>query len=321
MSGLKEQIQISVDNTRSDAVADNADKSFERNERNAEVEHGLNETSENADALSSKNATKKSGDAWRYVAVCIISLIFILPLVAMLSVALRPPITVEGASFPYVQNFIEAWTATNFARQFFNSLVMALTVTFGQIITSLMAGYAFARIEFYGRSFLLMLVLSTIIIPFQILVIPVFIMLTKFGWINSYAALIVPSLANAFGIFLFAQFFKTIPVELEEAAYLDGASRWTILWRIMLPLARPAAATLFLFTFIAEWNDLFKPLIFTSTNNMRTVQLGLTVFQEQFKVEYNLLMAAVVFVTIPSVLIFFLGQKQFIKGIATTGLK
>jgi len=255
-----------------------------------------------------------------HVAAIAVAVIFILPLVAMVIVSLRAPVDGTGGGL-YWQNYAEAWRATNFGRQFFNSLVMSLGVTAGQIITSLMAGYAFARMKFFGRDALLIIVLSTLIIPFQVLVIPVFIMLTKFGWVNTYYALIVPSLANAFGIFLFTQFFKTIPVELEEAAYLDGASRWTILWRIMVPLARPAIATLFLFTFIAEWNDLFKPLVFTSTNNMRTVQLGLTVFQEQFKVEYNLLMAAVVFVTIPSVLIFFLGQNQFIKGIATTGLK
>jgi multiple sugar transport system permease protein len=175
--------------------------------------------------------------------------------------------------------------------------------------------------QFVGKNMLFLLLLATLIIPFQILVIPVFIILVKLAWINTYWALVVPSLANAFGIFLFTQFFKTIPYELEEAAYIDGASRWTVLWRILVPLARPAITTLFLFTFIAEWNDLFKPLVFTSTKSMRTVQLGLTVFQEQFKVDYALLMAAVVFVTLPSVLLFFLGQKQFIKGIATSGFK
>jgi len=271
---------------------------------------------------SSAGTTRFDGIA-AHVAAFAVALVFILPLVAMLVVSLHAPVEATGGASRglYWQNYVEAWRATNFGRQFFNSLVMSLGVTGGQIITSLMAGYAFARMKFFGRDALLLVTLATMIIPFQVLVIPVFIMLTKFGWVNTYYALIVPSLANAFGIFLFTQFFKTIPVELEEAAYLDGASRWTILWRIMVPLARPAIATLFLFTFIAEWNDLFKPLVFTSTNNMRTVQLGLTVFQEQFKVEYNLLMAAVVFVTIPSVLLFFIGQKQFIKGIATTGLK
>ena len=255
-----------------------------------------------------------------------IALLFVLPLLLMLATSLRAPgEAAQGVVFfpsgLHFENYAQAWRATNFGRQFVNSLAVALCVTLGQIVTSLMAGYAFARMEFFGKKILFVVVLATIILPFQILVIPVFVVLAKLGWVNSYWALIVPSLANAFGIFLFTQFFRTIPYELEEAATLDGASRWTILWKVIVPLARPAVATLFMFTFIAEWNELFKPLVFTSTKSMRTVQLGLTVFQEQFKVEYTLLMAAVVFVTIPSVLLFFLGQKQFIKGIATTGLK
>ncbi len=262
----------------------------------------------------------------RLAATVLVCVFFVLPLVLMLLTSLKTPSEAAlGASLLpsslHFENYAQAWRSTNFGRQFVNSLVVALAVTFGQILTSLLAGYAFARMDFFGRRALFMLVLGTIILPFQILVIPVFVVLAKLGWINSFAALIVPSLANGFGIFLFAQFFETIPYELEEAAYLDGASRWTVLWRIIVPLSRPAVATLFMFTFIAEWNDLFKPLVFTSTRGMRTVQLGLTVFQEQFKVEYSLLMAAVVFVTIPSVVLFFLGQKQFIKGIATSGLK
>ncbi len=271
-------------------------------------------------------ASENSKTAARYAVIALITFVFVLPLVAMLTTSLRDPAR-AAAGFSlwpdgfHWRNYVDAWRATNFPRQFANSLIMSLGVTAGQIITSLMAGYAFARMEFFGRKALFLILLSTIIIPFQILVIPVFIILVKLAWINTYWALIAPSLANAFGIFLFAQFFKTIPYELEEAAYIDGASRWTVLWRILVPLSRPAITTLFLFTFIAEWNDLFKPLVFTSTKSMRTVQLGLTVFQEQFKVDYALLMAAVVFVTLPSVLLFFLGQKQFIKGIATSGFK
>ena len=262
-----------------------------------------------------------------YALVVLVTLIFVLPLAEMALTSLRDPAAAAaGGSSLWAggfrwQNYVEAWQATNFPRQFINSLIVALSVTLGQIITSLMAGYAFARMRFFGKQAIFLVLLATIIIPFQILVIPVFIILVNLSWLNTYWALIVPSLANAFGIFLFTQFFKTIPYELEEAAYLDGASRWTVLWKLLVPLSRPAIATLFLFTFIAEWNDLFKPLVFTSTKNMRTVQLGLTVFQEQFKVEYTLLMAAVVFVTVPSVLLFFIGQKQFIKGIANTGFK
>lgn len=258
------------------------------------------------------------------IATLVVAALFVAPLCSILVVSLQPPGATLVSWWPtslHWENYRQAWQATNFPRQFLNSLVVALTVTLGQIVTSLMAGYAFARLEFFGSRTLFLVLLSTMIVPFQVLVIPVFLVLTKLGWVNTYWALIVPSLANAFGIFLFTQFFRTIPHEVEEAAYLDGASRWQVLWSVLVPLARPAVATLFMFTFIAEWNDLFKPLVFTSTKNMRTVQLGLTVFQEQFKVDYTLLMAAVVFVTVPSVVLFFVGQKQFVKGIATTGLK
>ncbi|MCC6742884.1 MAG: carbohydrate ABC transporter permease [Acidobacteria bacterium] len=262
----------------------------------------------------------------RFAASLLIAALFALPLWVVLVTSLDDPAGLGFSTWLIpsrlrFENYVEAWHATNFPRQFVNSLVVALAVTAGQVLTSLMAGYAFARIRFIGRDVILMALLSTIIVPFQVLVIPVFVILAKLSWINTYWALIVPSLANAFGIFLFAQFFRTIPYELEEAAYVDGATRWRVLWQIMVPLARPAIATLFLFTFIAEWNELFKPLVFTSTKDMRTVQLGLSVFQEQFRVDYVHLMAAVVFTTVPSVLLFLLGQKHFVKGIATTGLK
>lgn len=263
---------------------------------------------------------------WKYVVAVGCSAVFLAPMWIVLVTSLDDPGAMRsGASLlPSTlryENYVEAWRSTNFLRQFLNSLFVALAVTAGQIVTSLMAGYAFARIRFAGRDLILMIVLSTIIVPFHVLVIPLFVLLTKLSWINTYWALIVPSLANAFGIFLFAQFFRTIPLELEEAAFVDGASRWRVLWQILVPLSRPAIATLFLFTFVAEWNELFKPLVFTSTNDMRTVQLGLTVFQEQFRVDYSRLMAAVVFTTLPTLLLFLVGQKQFVRGIATTGLR
>jgi multiple sugar transport system permease protein len=165
------------------------------------------------------------------------------------------------------------------------------------------------------------MVLATLVIPFQFLVIPVFLVLKWGHLINTYGALILPTAASGFGIFLMRQFFLTIPIELEEAATLDGATRLQVLWQIMLPLARPALVTLFLFTFIGEWNDLFKPLVFTTRPELRTVQLVLAEFQEQFTNDWSLLMAAVVIATVPVVLLFLLGQRQFIRGIAATGIK
>jgi multiple sugar transport system permease protein len=167
----------------------------------------------------------------------------------------------------------------------------------------------------------LLVILATLVIPFQLLVIPIFLVLRWGHLVNTYGALILPTAANGFGIFLLRQYFQSIPVELEEAAMLDGANRLQVLWRIMLPLARPALVTLFLFTFIGEWNDLFKPLVFTTRPELRTVQLALSQFQEQYTNDWPLLMAAVAIATLPIVLLFLIGQRQFIRGIASTGVK
>jgi multiple sugar transport system permease protein len=219
------------------------------------------------------------------------------------------------------QNYQNAWSKGNFLVAFANSALVAIAVTGFQMITSALAGYALARLRFRGRRAILLIVLATLVIPFQMLVIPIFLVLKWGHLINTYAALILPTAVNGFSIFLMTQYFQTIPVELEESAAIDGANRLQILWRVMLPLARPALVTLFLFTFIGEWNDLFKPLVFTTRPELRTVQLALAEFQEQFTNSWSLMMAAVVIATVPVVLLFLLGQRQFIRGIATTGIK
>ncbi|MBE9014614.1 carbohydrate ABC transporter permease [Chroococcidiopsidales cyanobacterium LEGE 13417] len=218
-------------------------------------------------------------------------------------------------------NYQQAWQRANFLLAFANSTLVALAVTGIQIVTSALAGYALARLKFRGRQALLLVVLATLVIPFQLLVIPIFLVLKWGHLINTYGALILPTAVNGFGIFLLRQYFQTIPIELEEAAAIDGANRLQILWRVMLPLSRPALVTLFLFTFIGEWNDLFKPLVFTTRPELRTVQLALAEFQEQFTNNWSLMMAAVAIATLPVILIFLIGQKQFIQGIATTGIK
>jgi multiple sugar transport system permease protein len=215
----------------------------------------------------------------------------------------------------------EAWQRGHLLRAFANSTLVAIAVTVCQIITSSLAGYALARFRFRGRQAILLLVLATLVIPFQILVVPIFLVLKSGHLINSYGALILPTAANGFGIFLMRQFFQSVPIELEEAAAIDGANRVQILWRVMLPLARPALVTLFLFTFIGEWNDLFKPLVFTTRPELQTVQLALAEFQEQFTNNWTLMMAAVVITSIPVIVLFLVAQKQFIRGIAATGVK
>jgi multiple sugar transport system permease protein len=253
------------------------------------------------------------------------AVVVLLPLVIVFLTSLAPAkATASGSIFPKaptLANYQEAWQRGNFLLAFANSTFVALSVTGFQIITSALAGYALARLKFRGRQAILLIVLATLVIPFQILVVPIFLVLKWGHLVNTYGALILPTAANGFGIFLLRQYFLTIPVELEEAAALDGANRWQILLSVMLPLSRPALVTLFLFTFIAEWNDLFKPLIFTTRPELRTVQLALAEFQEQFTNNWSLLMAAVVIATVPVVVLFLAGQRQFIQGIATTGIK
>ncbi|NCC52187.1 MAG: carbohydrate ABC transporter permease, partial [Spartobacteria bacterium] len=178
----------------------------------------------------------------KYLLLIVLGVLFILPLVWIFLTSLKSEVEVRTATGFLPQqwlwkNYIDAWRSTNFGRQFLNSMIMAFGVTFGQIFTSALAGYAFARLRFTGRNTMFAIVLATMIIPYQLLVLPIFIMFSQIGWIDTYAALIVPSIANGFGIFLFKQHFETIPVSLEEAAKIDGATRWQTLWRVMLPLA------------------------------------------------------------------------------------
>jgi multiple sugar transport system permease protein len=248
------------------------------------------------------------------------------PLGVVFLTSFAPPGTIPNQLFSSsrewsFQSYQAAWQQGHFLLAFANSTLVALAVTACQVITSTLAGYALARLRFRGRQVLLLLILATLVIPFQLLVIPIFLVLKWGHLINTYGALILPTAANGFGIFLLRQYFQSIPIELEEAAALDGANRLQILWEVLLPLARPALTTLFLFTFIGEWNDLFKPLVFTTRPELQTVQLALAQFQEQFTNDWPLLMAAVAIATLPVVLLFLIGQRQFIRGIAATGIK
>lgn len=278
--------------------------------------------------MPKRSPNQPSSQFWEplsLVLLCLGAAIVLLPLLVVFLTSFAPPganltLSIFPAN-PTPANYQEAWGRGNFLLAFANSTLVAIAVTAFQIITSAIAGYALARLTFPGRQAVLLIVLATLVIPFQLLVIPIFLVLTWGHLLNTYWALILPTAANGFGIFLLRQFFLTIPVELEEAAAIDGANRLQILWRVMLPLSRPALVTLFLFTFIAEWNDLFKPLVFTTRPELRTVQLALAEFQEQFTNNWPLLMAAVVIATLPVVLLFLLGQRQFIRGIATTGIK
>lgn len=218
-------------------------------------------------------------------------------------------------------NYVKAFTAAPFGRYYFNSLVVAFAVTMGQLITCSMAAFAFARLRFKGRDILFYIFLGTMMIPYNVTMIPSFMVLYWLGWIDSYYALIVPGLASAFGTFLLRQFFITIPRELEEAAYIDGASRFQVLRRIIVPLAKPALATLAIFTFMGVFNDFIWALIVINSEQMQTVQLGLAIFRDRYLTEWDLLMAGSVTAVLPILIVFFFAQKYFIKGITLSGLK
>jgi multiple sugar transport system permease protein len=221
----------------------------------------------------------------------------------------------------HFENYARAFQAAPFGRYYLNSLFVALTVTFGQLITCSMAAYAFARLKFYGRDVIFYIFLGTMMIPGQVTMIPSFMVLYWLGWVDSYKALIIPGLASAFGTFLLRQFFMTIPRELEEAAYIDGCSRWRVLTRIILPLSKPALATLAIFTFMGVFNDFLWALIVVNSEELRTVQLGLAIFRDRYLTEWDLLMAGSVTAIVPILIVFFFAQKYFIQGITLSGLK
>jgi multiple sugar transport system permease protein len=224
-------------------------------------------------------------------------------------------------SVVHFDNYKKVFEAAPFGRYYLNSILVALLVTLGQLITCSMAAYAFARMKFWGRNVLFFIFLGTMMVPYNVTMIPSFMVLYWLGWVDSYQALIVPGLASAFGVFLLRQFFITIPKELEEAAVIDGASKLTILRKIIVPLSKPALATLAIFTFMGVFNDFIWALIVINSENMRTVQLGLAIFRDRYLTQWDLLMAGSVTAVLPILIVFFFAQKYFIKGITLSGLK
>lgn len=213
------------------------------------------------------------------------------------------------------------WEQLPFLLLVFNTIVFAGITTVLTLLFDSMCAYALARIDFPGRTIAFWLVLITLMVPFQVTLIPVFVELFHFDWLNTYQGLIIPRATSAFGIFLFRQFFVSIPKELDEAARIDGASHFRIYAQIILPLAKPAIATVAVLNFTALWNDLLWPLVVTSTAEMRTLPAGLALFGGQHVTDHAVLMAGAVISLLPIAIAFFLAQRYFVAGVATTGLK
>lgn len=260
-----------------------------------------------------------------HVALGIISLA---PIFLMISTSLKP----AGEEFtfppelipkePVWHNFVAAVTAAPFALYLFNTLVIFVGAIVGALLTANMAAYAFARLCFPGRDFLFVVVIATIMLPTAVTLIPQFIEFRTVNWINTPLPLIAPTWfgGGAFSIFLLRQFFLSIPRELDEAAIIDGANHWWILWRIMVPLSKPAIATIIIFSFVLHWNEFMGPLIYLQDANKQTLSLGLYTFVGQYSTSWNLLMAASVLMLIPVLIVFLIAQRYFVEGLHFTGL-
>ncbi|HUF99127.1 MAG TPA: carbohydrate ABC transporter permease [Ilumatobacter sp.] len=221
------------------------------------------------------------------------------------------------------ENFSDVWTDKELGRSLSNTVLVTFAVVIGQIVTSILGGYAFARIDFKGRNGLFMLYLGSVMVPFVVLIIPLFQLMLQFGWLDNLSALIIPFAFTAYGTFLMRQFFVGIPKEIEEAALLDNASRSKILWRIMVPLARPAIATLATFGFLYAWNSFFWPLVIINSGNPegRVLSLTLSTLGGRSSTDINLVFAGAVIAMTPPILVFLFAQRYFVENSASSGLK
>jgi multiple sugar transport system permease protein len=263
-----------------------------------------------------------------YLLLSLVALFFLIPLYWMFSTALKnqqqtfaiPP---EWIPTPAQWgNFGDVFTEVPFARFFVNTAFLVVMNIVGQLFAVTLVAYGFARLRFPGRSILFLLMLSTLMIPYQVTLVPRFILFSKLGMVNSYAPLILPAFTGSpFLIFLVRQYMMSIPYDLDEAAYIDGATRFQVLRHVILPLTRPALVLVTVFTFIDVWNDFLQPLIYLNNPEMFTVSLGLSFFQGARETNWNLLMAASVLAMMPPLVLFMFAQRQLIGGISIEGLK
>lgn len=275
-----------------------------------------------------KNSTRKRiGKILRYIIVIIISVLMVLPFIWMISSSLKAESQIFG--FPikwipetfYWSNYKDVWTKIPFHLYYLNTLKIAISTTILTVITSSLAGYAFAKLKFPERDKLFFVYIATMMIPYQVMMIPQFMLMSKLNLVDSHWALIILGAFNPFGVFLFRQFFMAIPDELLEASRIDGLNDFGIYMKIILPLSRPAIATLVIFSFMHAWNDFLGPLIYLTSDHLYTIQLGMQHFITSYNTEYALLMAAAVSAIVPTIIVYFFAQDHFIEGIASSGVK
>ena len=263
-----------------------------------------------------------------YVLVGLSVLVVVFPLLWMLAAALKTnaeiidPQSSLIPAHPQWSNLVSAWQTAPFGRFFINTAIFSVLTTAGQIITGMLAGYAFAMFDFPAKRVLFYLVLSGLMIPFTVVLVPVVQLLADVGWVNTYQGLIVPNLASAFGCFLYRQFFLSVPLELGEAARMDGASEWRIFWTVYRPLAQPMTAAFTVIAFLQNWNNFLFPLVVTSSEHLMMISQGLTEFQGQITgVAYNLLMAGSLIAVIPVLVVAMVAQRKVVEGLTIGALR
>lgn len=277
--------------------------------------------------MQQRNLGKMLAQTAIYIVLVLLAAVAILPLLYMFSLALQSDkeifagIPVLIPTDPQWQNFLAIWQKAPFARFFLNSVIVAGVITLSHLFFDPLAGYIFAKFRFPLKNVIFVLILGTLMIPFFVRMIPLYIIMAQLHWLDTYQALIAPFLMSAFGIFLMRQFIQPLPFELIDAARLDGCSEFGIYWKIILPQVRPALATLGLFTFIFQWDEFLWPLIVVNSTEMRTMPVGLTLFNQEFFTQWNYTAAGAVVLFVPILVLFLFLQRYFVKGISLSGLK
>ena len=262
-----------------------------------------------------------------YVILIAIAFASLFPFLWMFSTSFKDTLTIQEypprliPPEPTFLNYNELFLVSDYLIWLKNSLVVTVVVVVAGLLISSLAGYGFAKKYFFGKDFIFIVVLGTLMVPAQVTIVPLYIMLAKLNVVNTYWALIFPNLTGAFGVFLMRQYMATIPNELMDAARIDGAGELRIFWAIMLPLARPALAALGVFAFLHSWNQFLYPLIVTTESSMRTLPVGLAIFQGQYATRWGLVMAGATMMFLPALIVFMMLQRYFVQGIALTGLK
>ena len=277
---------------------------------------------------SFQQVRRRIGYTVLYTILAIFALFMLLPFAFALTGSLKPeteifaiPMNWLPSAFQW-RNYLLPFQQANFGRYFLNSAIVALVQTLAPLVLCSLAGYSLAKFEYPGRTLIFLFILSTIMLPLQVTIVPLFLIIKELGWVNSYAGLIVPGLASTFGTFLMRQFFLSVPSEYMDAARIDGASEPRIFWSVMLPMCRPALSALAVFSFTGSWNSFLWPLVVINQDAMRTMPLGIVFYiGEQRAPQYGQLLAVAIIATLPVLVLFLVLQRAFIQGATVSGLK